>query len=173
MKIAYKSPYLKVYIENFKVKKRKITNYHKIILKNATMVLLENKDNKVLITNEYRRAFKKVVFGFPGGHIEKKEKPLTAIKRELLEECGYIGKDWKLLFSYTRSGSYGCGKEFIYTAKLKGKARNFIKSDEIDSMKWVTKKELLNLILRKKSTAGIVSTVFYYLYHKSRFEKPK
>ena len=164
MKSAYKSPYLQVYLENFKIKKRKINNFHKIIMNNATMVILENKDNKILIANEYRRAFKKIVFGFPGGHIEKNEKTLTAIKRELKEECGYVGKNWKLLFSYTRNGSYGCGKEFIYTAKLKGKIKKFNKSEEIDSLKWVTKKELLNLILKKKNTAGIISAVFYYLY---------
>ena len=173
MKTAYKSPFLQVYLENFKIKKRKINNFHKIIMNNATMVVLENKDNKVLIVNEYRRAFKKVVFGFPGGHIEKNEKPLTAIKRELKEECGYVGKNWKLLFSYTRSGSYGCGKEFVYTAKLKGEVKNFIKSEEIDTLKWISKKQLLNLILKKKSTSGIISSVFYYLYKKSRFEKLK
>jgi hypothetical protein len=42
--------------------------------------------------------------------------------------------------------------------------KKFNKSEEIDSLKWVTKKELLNLILKKKSTAGIISAVFYYLY---------
>ena len=173
MKTAYKSLYLQVYLENFKIKKRKISNFHKIIMNNATMVVLENKDNKVLIINEYRRAFKKVVFGFPGGHIEKNEKPLTAIKRELKEECGYEGKNWKLLFSYTRSGSYGCGKEFVYTAMLKGEIKKFIKSKEIDSLRWISKKELLNLILKRKSTAGIISTVFYFLHKKSRFDKLK
>ena len=37
----------------------------------------------------------KEIYGFPGGHINLKENPLNAAKRELIEETGYKGKNWK------------------------------------------------------------------------------
>ena len=51
------------------------------------MVILENKKGEVLLIKEYRRQNKKI-FGFPGGHLEKGEKPIKAAKRELFEETG-------------------------------------------------------------------------------------
>ena len=56
--------------------------------------------------------------GFPGGHIEEDESPLKSIKRELLEETGFKAKKWKLLFKYTRHGTYNCGQDYIFSAQF-------------------------------------------------------
>ena len=80
------------------------------------MVVLENKEKKVLFLNEYRRGIKQKSLGFPGGHLGKNENPLSAIKRELFEETGLIATNWKLLFNYVRSGTYYCGKDYVFKA---------------------------------------------------------
>lgn len=40
-----------------------------------------------------------------GGRMEKKEEPLEAAKRELLEESGFSSEDWELYMEYDAGGS--------------------------------------------------------------------
>ena len=51
--------------------------------------------NKILIQIEKQPSWTESRPSIPGGRIEKDE-PLEAAKRELLEETGYISKDWVL-----------------------------------------------------------------------------
>lgn len=67
--------------ENFEIKKEK----------DAVCALSITKDNVVLLVKQFRPGPEKVLLELPGGCVDKNEKPLTAIKRELLEETGYVG----------------------------------------------------------------------------------
>ena len=85
MKKIYSNPFVKVFSEDFKYKNKIYKNFHRVIFKNAAVVILEHK-NKILITHEYRRGVDKVIFGFPGGHIKRNEKPIIAAKENCLKK---------------------------------------------------------------------------------------
>lgn len=53
-------------------------------------------ENKVVLVKVFRPGPEKVVMELPGGYINKDEEPITAAKRELLEETGYTG-DFELV----------------------------------------------------------------------------
>jgi 8-oxo-dGTP pyrophosphatase MutT (NUDIX family) len=162
-------PFIKVYRENFKNKHLTRKNFHNIKIQDAAMVILENDRNEILFLNEYRRGLKKMSLGLPGGHIEKKEKPISTIKRELLEETGHYATSWKLLLRYTMHGTYELGKDYFFTAKLIEKTTNN-KSENIQK-KWINKKKLLNMLYNKKfESAGIIAAVSYYLILNSKLK---
>tara|TARA_B110000037_G_scaffold160625_1_gene181409 strand:+ start:1468 stop:2019 length:552 start_codon:yes stop_codon:yes gene_type:complete len=162
-KIVYNyDPFITVYKENFNNKYQSRKNFHKIKLQNAAMVILENEKKQILFLNEYRRGIKKESLGFPGGHIELGDEPLETVKRELLEETGYTAKNWKILFKYTRHGTYNCGQDFVFTAKINS---NFTKQKKNENLKkrWLNKKAILTLLINNKfETAGIIASVCFY-----------
>lgn len=167
-KIVYKSePFITVYKENFKNKYLKRKNFHNIKIQSAAMVILENNKGEILFLKEYRRGLRKMTLGLPGGHIEKNEKPISTIKRELLEETGYSGNSWKLFLKYTMHGTYELGKDHFFTAKLKKETAKK-KCEKIQKL-WLSKKKMLYMLNNKKfETAGIIAAVSYYLLLKKR-----
>ena len=52
-----------------------------------------------------------------GGYIEPGEDPLTAAKRELLEETGYEARHWEALGSFTVDGNRGNGTAHFFLAR--------------------------------------------------------
>ncbi len=59
-------------------------------------VVALTKDNHVVLVRQYRHGIQKNVLELPSGGMEKTDaSPLDAVKRELLEETGYAGKDFR------------------------------------------------------------------------------
>ncbi|MDP2709516.1 MAG: NUDIX hydrolase [bacterium] len=56
-------------------------------------------DDKILILSQAQPNRPKPFLSLAGGRREKGETPLNAAKRELLEETGYVSRDWKLWHS--------------------------------------------------------------------------
>lgn len=108
------------------------------------MVILRNKKKEILITKEYRHGARKVIYGLPGGIIEKKDTPLQTIKRELYEETGIIAKKWKFFHKFLRHCSYNCGVDHVYIADFFDKKSILL--NEIEELKWFSIKKVKKMI---------------------------
>lgn len=56
-------------------------------------ILALTKDNEAVLIKQYRHGVKEVLWEFPGGVVDDGESPLDGVRRELLEETGYISSN--------------------------------------------------------------------------------
>jgi ADP-ribose pyrophosphatase len=154
--------FIKIYNYTAQQKKIKIENFHKIVLRNTTMLICENNKKKILLLKEYRHGLGKFSWGFPGGAIDKNEKAKVAAKREFLEETGILLDKIELLFKYVRDGNYFCGREYVFVAKVK--KENKLKLEKNCTCKWVKKSTLSKMISSGLlETPGVVAAALFYL----------
>lgn len=61
--------------------------------------------NQIILIHQYRVPLKKYIWEIPAGLMEKGESPLECIRREMIEETGFYGKNFKKMGSiYTGAG---------------------------------------------------------------------
>lgn len=79
---------------------RIVPSFHKVFLPDYSMLFAIDLDDRAIFIRSYRHGVGGVVWGFPGGGIDKGETPEQAAHRELLEETGYEAAALKPLGGY-------------------------------------------------------------------------
>lgn len=80
-------------------------SFRDIILHPGGVVIVAQKEEKILLVKQYRYALSEAIFELPAGKLEVGEDPFEAAKRELKEETGYEASNWQNLgFIYTTAG---------------------------------------------------------------------
>ena len=70
----------------------------------AIVPIIEKK--YIILIKQYRYGADRIMLEVPAGTIDPGEKPLQCAKRELIEETGYHGKQWKLIGKYFPTPAY-------------------------------------------------------------------
>jgi ADP-ribose pyrophosphatase len=71
---------------------------------------------EVVLVRQYRHAVRRTLLELPAGKIDPGESPLTAAKRELLEETGYASRRWIRLGAWYPSPASTTLKSNMYLA---------------------------------------------------------
>ncbi len=90
--------------------------YSYIHVKNSVAVLVKKGEHFIFI-KQYRHSVNKEVLEIPGGAIEDDEDPLSAAKREVLEEIGYQIKMIEFLGSFYPTVGISDEKCFLFYAE--------------------------------------------------------
>lgn len=80
----------------------------------AVNVVALTADQKIILVEQFRFGIEETTLELPGGFVDPGEDKLIAAKRELQEETGYTGQQWKYLGFVGNNPSYVTGKVHHY-----------------------------------------------------------
>lgn len=65
----------------------------------AVAVVPLTDDGRIVLERQYRHATRQVMIEIPAGKLDAGESPLVCGRRELLEETGYVAREWAYAFT--------------------------------------------------------------------------
>lgn len=95
---------------------RTVPDYYVIKLADYVLIYAETDDGTVPMLRQYKHGLRRVCLSFPGGAVEEGEAPVSAARRELLEETGYEAAEWQSLGSFTTNANQGCNVAHLFRA---------------------------------------------------------
>ena len=96
---------------------RVIENWPWIITPDYINVLVETDEEKYLCFRQTKYAIEGTSLAPVGGYLETGEAPLTTAQRELLEETGYLAREWISLGSYIVDPNRGAATGHLFLAR--------------------------------------------------------
>lgn len=72
----------------------------------SVQVVATTPEGHILLVQQYRFGVRQYLYELPGGLIDAGEDPLTAARRELLEETGYQASSWASLGSHASNPAF-------------------------------------------------------------------
>ena len=158
--ILEKKPWFEVFCEEFLLPDGKIVpEYYGIEMPHYTAVFAVTEEQKIMVLRCYRHAIGDVTLTMPGGMIEEGELPLEGIKREFLEETGFVAKEWKQLGTFIGNSTRGCGTYHLFFATG---AKSVQKPDsgdleELELLLWTSEEVEKAIDERKAQSLGVLS----------------
>jgi len=130
-------------------------------------------DGKIIMVKQYRHALGVDCIELPGGCIDDTDaSPEAGVRRELLEETGYVFSDVQHLgeISANPSTNNNLMHMFIATGGKKVAEQELDHNEEIEILE-ITMEELLQLVDERKIIQSMhLSTIFYALKHLGKIQ---
>ena len=116
-RIIINHPFLNVSYQNLLLPDgRQIQDWPFVRAKDYVNALVLNPEGKCLILEGYKHGLGRASWQVLGGYLEIGEDPLTAVRRELLEETGYQSNEWQSLGSYVVDANRYVGTGHFFLA---------------------------------------------------------
>lgn len=121
----------------------------------AVAIVPMTDDGKVVVERQFRYPLNRVITEIPAGKLDSKtEDRLSAAKRELEEETGYLADEWIELGDYIPAAAYCDEVITMYLAKGLHIGTRNLDEDEFLNIEMVPMKELVCDIMQGKIADG-------------------
>lgn len=108
-KEIFKGKVIEVHLDDIELPNGKKSTREVVNHRGGVCICAMTDEREIIFVRQYRYPYHEVVLELPAGKLEKDSTPLENGKRELLEETGAIGRDYKSLGSVYPSPGY-CGE---------------------------------------------------------------
>lgn len=96
---------------------RVIDDYWRVELFDHVVIVATTPDGSLICERQYKHGAGRVGLTLPAGHIDENEPPLLAARRELLEETGHGGGEWRPLGDCVVSATQYASRAYFFEAK--------------------------------------------------------
>ncbi|WP_212113184.1 NUDIX domain-containing protein [Candidatus Shikimatogenerans silvanidophilus] len=164
----YKKKIINIYHKNIKKIWFLIFKNYKII-RSSGGIIFDKKEEYILFIYRNNK------WDFPKGKIEKNETSKKAAIREIIEECGIIKKNIKIIkkinniyYLYKNKKNYILKDVIWYKMIMKNKFNKFIpqKEENIEKICWIYKKNIKKIF---KKTYPSIKFILYFITNKKNF----
>jgi ADP-ribose pyrophosphatase len=165
--VVYENPWVNLYIDKVQFPGGRIIEKHHLLdfEKEAVGVLVENEQEQILLVHAYRYTTDTIEWEIPAGTIEKGESILETARREVWEESGYETTNHELIYTYYPMSGISNKVFHIVRSRAAGKVGDFDRN-EVREYKWVSKKEVQEMIRNKLIKHGLSLTALLLHYNR-------
>lgn len=145
---------------------RIIPEYYVLEYPDWVNVIAITKDGQFVMERQYRHAARKISLELPCGVMEEGETPLEAAQRELLEETGFGGGQWKKLMELSPNPSAMSNTTHCFLAiGVEKIAEQHLDETEELSVLFMTKEEVKRMLNENQiCQALMVAPLYKYIY---------
>lgn len=145
---------------------RIIPEYYVLEYPDWVNVIAITKDGQFVMERQYRHAARKISLELPCGVMEEGETPLEAAQRELLEETGVGGGQWKKLMELSPNPSAMSNTTHCFLAiGVEKIAEQHLDETEELSVLFMTKEEVKRMLNENQiCQALMVAPLYKYIY---------
>ncbi len=149
--------------------KGKLATFYRIGSPNTSVIIPLLEDGRVILERQYRPAIGRYLYELPAGHLNRKEKPASAARRELEEETGYRAGSLRLLFEAYPSPGIKTEFSSFYLATNLTRTKTNLDTDEVITIKKIKLSRLVGMIRSNRIVdAKTIAAVLFY----TAFSKP-
>lgn len=150
----YKGKVICVRLDEAKLPDGRVVQREVVEHPGGVAIALEDTDDNFFMVSQWRYAQEKELLEFPAGKLEKGEDPFEAIKREVVEETGFDGKDYIDFGEFVPTGAYGQEKVHLYYAKVNQYYGQHLDDDEHLDVVRKSLDEIIDEIMQGEITDG-------------------
>jgi ADP-ribose pyrophosphatase len=112
MRTIFEGSMVDLVVERWGDKEREVVRH-----KGAVAIVAVDRHRRVWLVRQLREAARTELLELPAGVVEPGEEPLATARRELKEECGLEGGEWRELGAFYTSPGFSDEKVFVFCAE--------------------------------------------------------
>ncbi len=145
-RVAFEGVFLRLFVDRVRTADGHESTREYLRHPGAVMMIPLLDDGQVVLERQYRYPLGRSLIEFPAGKLEPGEPLLDCAQRELLEETGYIAREWTYLGGFHNAIAYSDEKIEVFLARGLTLQRAKLDAGEVLEVFTVPWQQLLDLI---------------------------